>query len=389
MKRLRKLLLIGIAGLLGLCLLALAASALSNLGLPERSEQTGRLSQADKLRLREVFHLQDALGDEVWPGYGQADIPAVLYNEEYSFLVGYPDPPAGWRGVPAGAQLGGPWEPAPGDTIGGETYYRQRLPGPDITPQAFTVRIGDRWASSLQTLEWAQISLVETIRADLPAIARPVFPYRLFLGQLVRGSDQYITLVAHEAFHAFQGISAPEKLAAAELAGRRDDDRYPWEDEALIADWQTELDILVEALRAGDTEEAAELVRAFLEVREARRESAGLDAELIAYEQQREWTEGLARYAELEFWRLAEGENYAPLPETAGLPDFNAYAGFDTRWQRELEQMRRTASDEGDGRFYYTGMAQAVLLDRLMPGWKELAFEEGIWLEGLLEEAAR
>jgi hypothetical protein len=224
---------------------------------------------------------------------------------------------------------------------------------------------------------------------SLPAFARPVFPYRLFLSQLVRGSDQYITLVAHEAFHAYQGISAPEKLAAAELAGRQIDDRYPWQDEALIADWQTELDTLIEALRADSSEQSAELVRAFLAMRKERRDSAGLDVELVAYERQREWTEGLARYAELELWRLAQEQGYTPIAETADLPDFNAYAGYETRWQRELEQMHRTASDEGDGRFYYTGMAQAVLLDRLMPGWKALAFEEGVWLEELLEEAAR
>ena len=47
--------------------------------------------------------------------------------------------------------------------------------------------------------------------------------------------------------------------------------------------------------------------------------------------------------------------------------------------------MRRMADDEGDGRFYYTGMA--YLLDRLMPDWKQKAFDDGIWLEDLLAEA--
>jgi hypothetical protein len=41
------------------------------------------------------------------------------------------------------------------------------------------------------------------------------------------------------------------------------------------------------------------------------------------------------------------------------------------------------ADDKGDGRFYYTGMAQAFLLDRLMPSWKLQAFEENIWLNDL------
>jgi hypothetical protein len=40
-------------------------------------------------------------------------------------------------------------------------------------------------------------------------------------------------------------------------------------------------------------------------------------------------------------------------------------------------------------RFYYSGMAQAVLLDRLMPDWKVRAWSEGVWLEDLLAEAVR
>jgi hypothetical protein len=47
------------------------------------------------------------------------------------------------------------------------------------------------------------------------------------------------------------------------------------------------------------------------------------------------------------------------------------------------------AGDEGDGRFYYSGMAQAFLLDQLMPGWKARAFDEGVWLDDLLAEAVQ
>ena len=46
------------------------------------------------------------------------------------------------------------------------------------------------------------------------------------------------------------------------------------------------------------------------------------------------------------------------------------------------------ASAEGDGRFYYSGFAQAALLDRLLPGWKERAMLEGVWLDDLLKVAA-
>jgi hypothetical protein len=46
------------------------------------------------------------------------------------------------------------------------------------------------------------------------------------------------------------------------------------------------------------------------------------------------------------------------------------------------------ADDQGDGRFYYSSMAQAFMLDRLMPDWKQKAFNKGVWIEDLLAEAA-
>jgi hypothetical protein len=41
----------------------------------------------------------------------------------------------------------------------------------------------------------------------------------------------------------------------------------------------------------------------------------------------------------------------------------------------------------GEIRFYYTGMAQAVLLDWLAPEWKLQAFGESVFLERMLQEA--
>jgi hypothetical protein len=43
------------------------------------------------------------------------------------------------------------------------------------------------------------------------------------------------------------------------------------------------------------------------------------------------------------------------------------------------------ASNRDDGRFYYSGIAQAVLLDRLTPGWKDQIMADGVFLEMLLK----
>jgi hypothetical protein len=388
-KRFRKIFVLTIFGLISLCLLIVAISAISNLRLPQHSSVIEKLSEADRVRLAETLHLRHAVGDDVWQGWGQADIPAILYNEEYAFLVGYPDPPEGWVKVPAHQQRGGPWEIVPDDAFSGQPYYRQRLQNPDITPQAFTVLVGKRWVSSIDTYDWAKIGLTQTVRQDLPSILRPIFPFQFFINQLLGGSDKYISLSAHEAFHAYQGMLAPAKLSAAELASQQYENQYPWDDASLQANWQAELDLLAGALRSADYDKTAGLARQFLALRAARRQSANLSPELILYENQREWLEGLARYAELEIWRQASNGIYVPVPETSTLPDFDGYTGFGSRWSQEIGQITMMADDKGDGRFYYSGMAQAFLLDRLVPDWKSRAFEDGVWLDDLLDAATQ
>lgn len=231
--------------------------------------------------------------------------------------------------------------------------------------------------------ETAVATILETIEYH---DYRDFHPVQSTEAVLLRGSDGYISLLAHESFHAFQGTAAPERLATAERALAAEA-AYPWQDAGLQADWQTELDFLAAALAAESEAETIALTTQFLSQRQQRRPEAGLTDAQINFERQREWLEGLARYVELEIWRQAAQSDYRPIPALADDGDFGEYTGFDRRWSQEVDQIRRMANDEGEGRFYYTGMAQAVLLDRLMPGWKQAIFADGVFLEDLLATA--
>jgi hypothetical protein len=113
-----------------------------------------------------------------------------------------------------------------------------------------------------------------------------------------------------------------------------------------------------------------------------------LSPALIDYEQQREWLEGLAKYAELSLLRAAAGASgYQPLPAMADDPGFESYTGSGRYWRRQLQEIARLAGREGETRFYYSGFGQAVLLDRLAPGWKDQAMQSGVFLEDLLRAA--
>lgn len=384
MKKLGRIALIGLLGLLFVCVAVAGLSAWSNRALPTQSTVVDQLDALQKARLAEVQHLRQTLGDTVWPGWSEADIPIITYNEGYAFLVGASDPPAGWVKVPRGQQVGGPWEATPGDTFLDQPYYRQPLPDPDATPENFTVRVGDRWAATLQTKEYAAVAFYRGFRDQLPAFLRTVFPYRLAWSILGGDTEVYIGGLAHEAFHAWQGLIADQRLSQAELAARLEGS-YPWDDDALKAAWQAELETLAAAAAAESDAEAVELARQFLDLRGQRRVEGRLSPALIDYELQREWLEGLAKYAELSLLHAAAGASgYQPLPAMAGDADFEGYTGSGRYWRQQLQEIARLAGREGETRFYYSGFGQAVLLDRLAPGWKDQAMQSGVFLEDLL-----
>ncbi len=146
------------------------------------------------------------------------------------------------------------------------------------------------------------------------------------------------------------------------------------------------MDLLAKALKAKTREDTIALTQDFLKTRQTRRNSAGLSRNLIDFERQREWVEGIGRYAELSTYRLAEHTDYSTIQEKFNLSNFNNYEKFDQRWMREIGEFKRLANDASERRFYYTGMAQAVLLDRLASGWQTELFEPGVWLEDILAE---
>lgn len=369
--------------LLGACLFGLAGSSISNLFLPQASSGQERLSAGQQALMAEAQHLRASLGGTVWPGWDAAPISLIAFNESRVFLTGAAEPPAdGWVSVPREQQRGGAWSRVDEDTdVLGQPYYCQTLPDPQTTPQNFTVKVGEAWAASLMTKEASDISLVDEFRQQMPPVLRAVIPFGLAIRLF--NSDWYISALLHESFHAYQGQRAPQRLYAGEFALINHESTYPFEDEAA---WQAELKALQDALRAKTDEEAAQHAQSFLSLRAQRRVAMRLTAEQIDLERQREWLEGGAKYTELAIWQAAaRDEQYAPLAATSLLRDFQQYRGFNGRWQNEVGQITRSAGSETQ--FYYSGMAQAFLLDRLTPNWKQSYFLPDVWLEDLLAGA--
>jgi hypothetical protein len=179
----------------------------------------------------------------------------------------------------------------------------------------------------------------------------------------------------------------PDRLAAAERAYRWEDD-YPLDQEEFNEGWKKELDLLMEAVLASSEGESRKLAVQFLEAREDRRREAGLSSGPLTYERQREWLEGMAKYAELSLQRRAGSDpDYRPLPAIGDDNDFSGYSSRERYWKGQVKELQRMAGRDGDVRFYYSGFAQGVLLDRFDPDWKDALWGEKIWLEELLAQA--
>ncbi len=271
------------------------------------------------------------------------------------------------------------WEAVPGENFEGQPYFRR----PAEDPQNFAVPVGEQWTASIFTKQLLDFGLISAIRDLLPPGLANIFPYRIF----IQPSERQISGVQHEYFHVMQIEIDPQKFSEAEEAYKFGD-RYWAMDGKMQPAWGEEIELLIKAIEVSTDGDAAELARQFLAQRDQRRRDFSLDAALMAYEVRLEWLEGTAKYVELRCWEEADNNHgYLSLPEMAADPAFKDYATFEGHWNQEMRQARQQAGREGDVRFYYTGMLQAYLLDRLMPDWKARITDKGVYLEDLLREA--
>lgn len=317
-----------------------------------------RLGPGDRIQLREVYRLKRTLGDRVWPDLGEAPMPVILYNDRYAFLVGADGAPPGWTEVD-------------GDAFEGAPYYRR----PEPEPTAFAVRIGDRWAAGLRTRETMNRENLSRAREELPPVIAQLVPYPIFTFD--RGF--HAVLVLHEGFHAFQATRAPERFRRARSVYDVEPD-YPSDDPAFSEAWNREGAALSGALEAERRSGACAAVRRFLSLRRERREAVDSGSELVRFESELEWLEGLAKYAEIRFYELA-----ATVADSALAGDYDASL---RRWSDEFRRLRSSLGvQEGDFRFYLSGLAQARILDRVRREWKAGTLTSDRSLEGMLAES--
>jgi len=192
--------------------------------------------------------------------------------------------------------------------------------------------------------------------------------------------------LTHEALHAFQGMTNPARMAQSELI-MRVEPYYPFEDETFQEAWKEEMELLLEAVDAETDAEALDLTRQYWLHRKMRRQANNFSLDMTDFERQREWLEGLAKYSELALGRLAGSTMaYVPVSAIENDPDFAAYTRQEVFWRQQLRESIGSALRSGETRFYYSGLLQAALLDRLSLDWRERILTSDLALEDLLRE---
>ncbi len=293
-----------------------------------------RVPQQDVVRLREAFRLAGGMQDELWPGWGRAPFSTILVTPDVEYLIAQPDPSSDFTPL--------------GDTLlGSPVFFRKR-------------------------------QFPTTMAATFPAVKGI---NTVVIGEAEHTSDRtstrWVFTVLHEHFHQFV-YSQPDYYAGVESLGLARGDKtgmwmlnYPFPyDSARVAERFTAMThALAEAIVAPEGAPLDHALEVYRGAQRLFRESVGPEEErYFAFQL---WQEGVARYTELRAAELA-AKTRAPSAEFGALPDFVSFDSvatlIRTRIMNDLGALSLAKSRREV--VYSVGAAQAMLLDRVRPGWK-------------------
>jgi hypothetical protein len=294
------------------------------------------VSTADRIRIREAYRLATTLGDRIWPNWHGAPFALLLVTPDYEYLVGHPNPSADFTATNT-------------DTLLGRTVlYRKRT---------FSVQMQATFPA---------VNGVSTI---------VIGPAELTAD---KSSTRWVLTVLHEHFHQYV-YSQPGYYDAVGKLGLAHGDEsgmwmldypFPYDSvrvqQAFSAATHALLDALAQTDRTARDTRSAAVRRAMTAFRQS------VPAEAASYFDFQLWQEGVARYTEIALGDLA-ARDYRPSAEFSALPDFKSYATVAAEIRRGVLNDLGSMSLAGQRRVvvYSTGAADALLLDRVRPAWKE------------------
>jgi hypothetical protein len=305
---------------------------------------TTKLSDYDKVRLREAFRLSDSLGNKLWPGWSEIPFPVLLITEKAEFLVHHTTPDSSFK------------ESYDEPTLKTKVYVRPN-----------TLPLG--------------------LQASYPFNGVPTTVIGEAEHTDSKTTTPWIITLLHEHFHQLQD-SKPGYFEGVDKLGLSGGDKtgmwmlnYPFPYDS--ASVQAEFDKLKVAL--GDAVNAPDslLSEKFKNYCAVRKDfSHKLKDDDWKYMSFQLWQEGVARYTEFKVAEWAN-KNYTPTPGVGLLKDYEPIANTETLHRALIKKAPYNVGLGSNGRFcfYIIGCSEAYLLDRVNPKWKDNYFQQMFTLD--------
>jgi hypothetical protein len=351
---------------------------------------TGAISQnTDNLKLdpellvllKQCNSIISTMGDAIYPGWDFQNTPILFYKPNVQeLLINFPHKPDGFSNYTGFNPLIGS-----GKTIytrNGTTYipYDDQNTTLEIDGVKVLV-VADTYSSMRNQLKGIFMNQpIESVNKWLDNWGFVSSPYHK------------LTTILHEGFHVYQEQMAPEKNANENKVAY-----YPFLDPVNNSLSVLEGNILKDALLTKNTEKIYKKINEFVAVRTYRHSL--LDSVFVAYENLNEFKEGTGKYVEFKFYsKGADTKQIDEMKYVNGFTDFKNE--LPKLFKKEIEDMVNIVS-VNDNRFgnkfgagplryklYFLGASQGLLLDKIMPEWKNKIFEKDVYLSELLKEAS-
>jgi hypothetical protein len=220
------------------------------------------------------------------------------------------------------------------------------------------------------------------MQATFPAFG---FPPIIVIGEPASTSTKtgtpWVITVMHEHFHQLQWAQLDYLKAIADLGLSKGDATgmwmlnypYPYENPDLAQSFEYLRDSLLEAVNEVDKPKFEQLSKKYLKDRKQ------FFAQLMPgdhkYFSFQLWQEGVARYTQVKAAEAAG--DYQPSAAYAALPDFTPFSSYAlTARARTLDELRHIDITQSKREVFYSfGAAEALLLDRINPTWKDQYFQ--------------
>lgn len=297
------------------------------------AQQPKPLPAADAVRISEFYRLAPQIEDKVWPNWSKTPAPLILVTESTEYLTHFDNPPKEFT------------------KLNDEFYARPRQLSPDM-------------------------------QATFPAVG---FPPAIVIGEPAntqsKSSTPWLVVLMHEHFHQLQWAQ-PGYVNAINGLGLDHGDKtgmwmlnypFPYEEPEIVASFAHLRDILLAALAEVEQAKFDKLAKQYLKERKQfMAQFLPGDRKYLSFQL---WQEGVARYVQIKSAEAAA--DYQPSSEFTALPDYMPFSEYAltarSRTLNELKQIDLAQSKRET--FYSFGAAEALLLDRINPRWKDEYFQ--------------